>query len=109
MSRQPGVAVPAPTLASGRGSWRRILVLFTLASFLESMFWGQLTAFTPLYLTHLGVAPADVPGWIGVIGAISGSLGIPFLPLWGALADRYARQPIIVRSFVAHLIAGLLA
>jgi DHA1 family multidrug resistance protein-like MFS transporter len=41
------------------------------------------------------------------VAAISSAVGIPFLPLWGALADRYARQPIIVRSFVAHLAAAL--
>ena len=35
--------------------------------------------------------------------------GLPFLPFWGALADRYSRQPLIVRSFVAHLLALLLA
>ncbi len=73
------------------------------------MFWGQMTAFTPLWLPHLGVPVADVPGWLGAIAAVSGSIGIPFLPLWGALADRYSRQPIIIRSFVAHLIAGSLA
>jgi hypothetical protein len=28
--------------------------------------------------------------------------------LWGALADRYARQPVIVRSPVVHLIAAAL-
>src|SRR6185369_10950266 len=45
----------------------------------------------------------------GIIAAVAGAAGIPFLPFWGALADRYARQPIIVRSFVAHVVAGLLA
>ncbi|HMA35566.1 MAG TPA: MFS transporter, partial [Chloroflexia bacterium] len=63
----------------------------------------------PLYLPHLGIRPADVPGWTGAIAAISSFVGIPFLPFWGALADRYARQPVIVRSFVAHLLAGILA
>ncbi|HMA36884.1 MAG TPA: MFS transporter [Chloroflexia bacterium] len=95
-------APPDPT-------WWRILILFTLAGFIESMFWGQITTFTPLYLPQLGVALADVPGWLGTISVVSGVLGIPFLPLWGALADRYARQPVIVRSFVVHLIAGTLA
>jgi MFS family permease len=37
------------------------------------------------------------------------ALGLPFLPLWGALADRHARQPVIVRSYVVHLVAGVLA
>jgi MFS family permease len=43
---------------------------------------------------------------VGAITAISNAVGIPFLPLWGALADRYSRQPIIVRSFVVLLISG---
>jgi MFS family permease len=90
-------------------SWIRLLALFTLASFIENAFAGQMYAFTPLYLPHLGVAEADVPLWTGVIVAISSSAGIPFLPFWGALADRYARQPIIVRSFVANLVAGIVA
>jgi MFS transporter, DHA1 family, multidrug resistance protein len=88
-------------------SWRRLLALFTVASFIETMFWGQMGAFTPLYLPHLGISLEDVPVWTGAIAAISNMLGIPFLPLWGALADRYARHPIIVRSFVAHLVAGV--
>ncbi|MBI3241973.1 MAG: MFS transporter [Chloroflexi bacterium] len=90
-------------------SWAWLLALFSIAGFIETMFWGQMSGFTPLYLPKLGVAPEQVPTWTGAIAALSGAIGIPFLPLWGALADRYARQPIIVRSFVAHLIAGVLA
>jgi MFS family permease len=86
-------------------SWVWLLTLFTIAGFIETVFFGQLNAFMPLYLPHLGIAPADVPAWIGALAAITGAIGIPFLPFWGALADRYARQPIIVRSFVAHLLA----
>jgi MFS family permease len=82
-----------------------LLVLFTVAGFIETFFFGQLGAFTPLYLPHLGIAPEDVAAWVGIMGAVTGIIGIPFLPFWGALADRYARQPVIVRSFVAHLLA----
>ncbi len=88
-------------------SWPRLLVLFTVAGFIETVFWGQIGAFTPLYLPRLGVPPAEVAVWTGLSVALSGAVGIPFLPLWGALADRYARQPIIIRSFVAHLVAGI--
>ncbi len=98
-----------PTAAVAAPRWLPLLTLFTVASFVEAMFWGQITAFTPLYLPHLGIAPDDVKGWTGTITAVSTLVGLPLLPFWGALADRYSRQPVIVRSFVAHLLAGLLA
>jgi MFS family permease len=90
-------------------SWLRLLALFTAAGFAETVFYGQMAAFTPLYLPRFGIAPAAIPGWTGAIVAISSAVGLPVLPIWGALADRYARQPLIVRSFVAHLLAGVLA
>ena len=91
------------------GSWVWLLILFTAGSFIETVFYGQLTAFTPLYLPYLGVQPDQVARWIGIIAAVSGILGLPFLPLWGALADRFSRKPIIIRSFVLHLTAGAAA
>ncbi len=97
-------AQPAPQPS---GSWVWLLVLFTLASFVEGAFYSQLNAFTPLYLPDLGVPRDQVATWTGAVVAITSALGLPLLPFWGALADRYARQPIIVRSFVAHFLAGL--
>jgi DHA1 family multidrug resistance protein-like MFS transporter len=88
-------------------AWTPLLALFTLASFVETMFWGQVIGFTPLYLAQLGVPASAVAGWTGSIAVISMALGLPFLPLWGALADRYARKPVIVRSFAAYLVAGI--
>ena len=85
------------------------MALFTLASLVETIFWGQMSAFTPLRLPQIGVPAAQVPLWTGIIAAVAGAFGIPFLPFWGALADRWSRQPLIVRSFVAHFIAGVLA
>ena len=90
-------------------SWQWLLGLFTIASFIEAAFWGQMSAFTPLYLPKLGVPPADVNEWTGRIASLASLIGIPLLPFWGALADRFGRQPIIVRSFVAHLIAGVVS
>ncbi len=86
-------------------SWLRLLLLFTAASFLEAALYGHVSAFTPLHLPTLGVSKEEVARWTGLSVALSTSVGIPFLPLWGALADRYARKPIIVRSFVAQLLA----
>jgi DHA1 family multidrug resistance protein-like MFS transporter len=90
-------------------SWGWLLGLYTLASLIETIFYSQLLAFTPLYLPRLGVAPADVPYYVGVVTALANAIGIPFLPFWGALADRYSRKPVIIRSFAVMLVAGLLA
>jgi MFS transporter, DHA1 family, multidrug resistance protein len=90
-------------------SWIWLLFLFSLASFMEASFYGQMGAFTPLYLPWLGIPQTEVAIWTGRIVAISGLVGIPFLPFWGALADRYARQPVIVRSFVVHFLAALVS
>src|SRR6185295_4307335 len=38
-------------------SWRYLLTLYTVACLIEAMFWGQMSAFTPLYLLRLGIAP----------------------------------------------------
>jgi MFS family permease len=98
----------AASLRAG-SSWRYLLTLYTAACLIEAMFLGQMTAFTPLYLPRLGIAPQDVAGWTGAIVSISSLVGLPFLPFWGALADRYARQPVLVRAFVMHLVAGIIA
>jgi MFS transporter, DHA1 family, multidrug resistance protein len=91
-------------------SWVWLLALFTLGGFVEAAFWSQMVAFTPLFLRELGVTTSgEVEALTGVIAAISTVIGLPLLPFWGALADRYSRQPVIVRSFVAHALAGGLA
>ncbi|HEV2235463.1 MAG TPA: MFS transporter [Ktedonobacterales bacterium] len=101
-------AVGAREQGATRG-WVWLVFVFSVASFIETIFWGIMGAFTPLYLTHLGVPAGAVPFWTGATVAISSAVGLPFLPFWGALADRYARKPVIVRSFVAHVVAGALA
>jgi DHA1 family multidrug resistance protein-like MFS transporter len=92
-----------------RASWKRLLALYTVASFLETVFWGQMTAFTPIFLRDLGLAAAEIPSMVGIVAAIVGAAGIPFLPFWGALADRYSRKPMVVRSFAVYLLAGVIA
>ena len=86
-------------------TWRWLLVLFTTASFVEGISISHMTVFVPLYLADLGVPLIEIAGTTGKVVAISSAIGVPFVPLWGALADRYARQPIIVRSFIFYLLA----
>jgi DHA1 family multidrug resistance protein-like MFS transporter len=85
--------------------WVRMMILFTIAGFFEVAAYGQISAFTPLYLPQLGIEPRAVAFWVGVITSFSSLAGLPFLPFWGALADRYGRKPLIIRSFVAAFAA----
>lgn len=101
--------VPHADPSRGAASWAWLLALYTLASLIETVFYSHLLAFTPLFLPDLGVAPADVVPLVGWITSLSNAVGIPFLPLWGALADRYSRQPLIVRSFVVLFLAAILS
>lgn len=78
--------------------WQRTALLLGLASFVETLGFGHLGSFTPLYLQQLGVAPDAVPTWTGVLSAASFVLGLPLAPLWGVWADRYSRKLIILRS-----------
>ena len=87
-----------------KSSWVPLLVLFAVASFIEAVFYGQMGAFTPLYLPALGVTPNQIVLWTGITAAASAMVGLPFLPFWGALADRFARKPIIIRSFLIELV-----
>ena len=91
-------------------SWQWLLLIFTAASLVETVFYSQMLAFTPLYLPELGVSDeGQILLLVGWITAASNGLGIPFLPFWGALADRYSRKPIIIRSFGVLLLAAILA
>jgi DHA1 family multidrug resistance protein-like MFS transporter len=89
-------------------SWPVLLILFTFAVLVDAAFFGHAAAFTPLQLAAIGLSPQQVVIYTGLIASISFAIGIPFLPLWGALADRYSRQPVIVRSFAFFLVAGAL-
>jgi len=93
-----------------RNDWRLTVGLFALTGLVESLAFGHLSAFTPLYLSQLHVAQADIPRWTGILSALGFIIGLPMLPFWGVLADRYGRKIIVIRSSVfAALIYALSA
>jgi len=101
---------PVSKHARPANSWGWILALFTVASLVETIFYSQMLAFTPLYLPRLGVTgEARILLAVGWITAASNGIGLPFLPFWGALADRFSRKPVIIRSFGVIALSALLA
>lgn len=87
-----------------KNDWRLTVAVFAFVSLVESMAFGHLSVFTPLYLRHLHVAPSSVPLWTGLLGSVGAILGFPLLPFWGAWAERYSRKAIIVRSSVLEAV-----
>ena len=101
------------TQAGGRGrrptDWRLMTALFLFTGLAESLAFGHFQAFTPLYLRELHVPAAQIPAWTGFLGMIGFILGLPLLPLWGPLAERIGRKPIIVRSAVIEAFMFVIA
>jgi DHA1 family multidrug resistance protein-like MFS transporter len=91
--------------------WKAVTGLFLATTILESVAMGHLNAYTPLYLGEMGLAPEEVSRWTGLLYGAMMATAFPLAPFWGALAERYSRRLIIVRSqyfeAVAYLIMAL--
>jgi MFS transporter, DHA1 family, multidrug resistance protein len=81
--------------------WRRNLFVCVFGSFTTLLSLSMLLPFLPLYVQQLGVStPSAVVQWSGVaFGATFFGTAIT-APLWGRLADRYGRKPMLVRAAV---------
>ena len=101
--------------------WQRNLAVCVFGSFTTLVSLSMLLPFLPLYVEQLGVStPAGIVQWSGVaFGATFFGTAIT-APLWGRLADRYGRKPMLVRAAlgmavvmsligVAHSVTGLVA
>lgn len=79
--------------------WRRNLYICCVASFVVSAGMSQMAPILPLYIAQLGVEGiGEIARWSGIVfGCNFISLAI-FSPIWGRLADRYGRKPMILRA-----------
>ena len=96
-------AKPEPRGYSERNAqyWQRNLVVCVIGSFTTLVSLSMLLPFLPLYVRQLGVtSQSAVIQWSGV------AFGATFLgtaltaPIWGRLADRYGRKPMLVRAAI---------
>lgn len=81
--------------------WRRNLAVCVFGSFTTLVSLSMLLPFLPLYVEQLGArSPAEVVQWSGVaFGATFFGTAVT-APLWGHLANRYGRKPMLVRAAV---------
>jgi MFS family permease len=81
--------------------WKRNLFVCVFGSFTTLVSLSMLLPFLPLYVKQLGVgSQAEVIQWSGI------AFGATFLgtavtaPIWGKLADRFGRKPMLIRAAV---------
>ncbi|MBI0331052.1 MFS transporter [Burkholderia plantarii] len=97
------VARAAPRSYAERNAryWKRNLAVCVFGSFTTLVSLSMLLPFLPLYVEQLGMTnPAGIVQWSGVaFGATFFGTAIT-APLWGRLADRYGRKPMLVRAAI---------
>lgn len=91
-----------------RQSWILLTALFTISSLFEIVLFGNLGAFTPLYLQSIGFDESGIKLWTGILASAGIALGFWFVPFWGVLADRHGRKLLILRSFAIEAVAVVL-
>ena len=94
------------------GKWKRNLVALWFAEFFALFGFSFALPFLALYLHQdLGVhSQHQLDLWTGTASGVGGVSMAIASPLWGMLADRYGRRPMLLRAMVGGAVCvGLLA
>ena len=86
--------------------WQRNLAVCMFGSFTTIVAMTLLLPFLPLYVEQLGVKDhAAIVQWSGVAYGATFFSAALVAPLWGRLADRYGRKPMLIRASLGMAVA----
>jgi len=85
--------------STGEISWRRNLAVLVVVQFLSTAGFSLIFPFLPLYVRELGnTTGGSVELWAGLVFSAQAFTLMLSSPVWGFLADRYGRKPMLVRA-----------
>jgi len=91
-------------------NWRQNLYAIWLAQLLAIVAFSLRAPFLPFFLGDLGLESVDEQAlWSGLINAAGAGTMAITAPIWGVMADRYGRKPMLMRAqFAAFVTIGLM-
>ena len=95
----------------GASYWRRNLLIVWISQFLSLMGFSFSLPFSPFFIRDaLGVSADSQVKMYAALATASSALALAVMsPLWGILADRYGRKPMLLRAnFAGAIIVALM-
>ncbi|CUH96544.1 putative membrane protein [Propionispora sp. 2/2-37] len=88
--------------------WRKNLGVLAFGAMLSSSSYTMVIPFLPLYLLDLGVSPAAVNMWSGVVFAATFFVAAILAPYWGRRADKSGKRRMVMRAGFSLAVVYLL-
>ncbi len=92
-----------------KSSWQRTVLVMFLAQLLASLGFSTIFPFLPQYVTELGATGGgSTVFWVAAVYSVQGVAMMIASPIWGAVADRYGRKPMVVRALLGGAVIVVL-
>ncbi|HEL1946165.1 TPA: multidrug efflux MFS transporter [Streptococcus suis] len=87
----------------GSSYWKQNLKVAWLGNFLRGTSFTLVMPFISVFVEELGVGPGQVEYYAGLAVSVNALAAALMAPIWGSLADRYGRKPMMVRAAFAMI------
>jgi len=79
-------------------NWKRNLFVLGFSVACTSASYTMLIPFLPMYLLEIGVGESDVAMWSGVVFSVTFLVAAIMAPIWGKMADKKGKRPMLIRA-----------
>ena len=83
-------------------NWKDNLRIAWFGNFLTGASISLVVPFMPIFVENLGVGSDQAAFYAGLAISVSAISAALFSPIWGILADKYGRKPMMIRAGLAY-------